>query len=97
MTRTATKKKFLIRITYFKPNGKSYTSDTFEWEGAGCGPDGNTCYMNDVAAHVRGLLQSGGQGSLYGLSATNGGWDGPVLIDCDEGFPVLLNLKKAEE
>jgi hypothetical protein len=84
------KATFTITIWYFKPNGKFYTEATFEWTGRACG-DGPTptCYMQDVVAHIRGL-NGRGQGSLYGLSSNSGGWDGPIIVNCDQGYPCLI-------
>lgn len=84
---------FRISITYFKANGKFYTSAQFEWTGAciegevRANPSPN---MNDVVATVRGWRDHGGQGSLPGLSRFSGGWDGYILVDHPLGYPCLI-------
>jgi hypothetical protein len=79
---------FTIKLTYFKTSGKYYTSATFSRKFRTCLNDTETPYMNDVASHVRGLRDSGGQDAMPGLSGE--GWEGYILIECDEGFPVLI-------
>lgn len=86
--RSPARETFTVRLTYFKPTGKYYTDTTFQWTGRTL-PDGS-CYMPDVVAHVRGLRDNAGQGALYGLSWRSEGWDGPILVDCDRGYPTLL-------
>lgn len=82
-------KNFIIRLVYFKPSGKFYTESNYEFESKRQ-TDGNGPIMSDVVAQVRGWRDCGGQGSLPGLSAYSDGWDGPILIDCEEGYPCLL-------
>ena len=77
---------FEFSITYFKMGGKFYTSRKVSWEvptSARGGP-----YMPDVAAKVRGLRDTGGQAALPGLCGE--GWNGFILVDCEEGHPVLI-------
>ena len=81
-----TKATFTIEITYFKRSGKFYTTTTEGHEFRAI-PTGNV-YMHDVAAWIRGLRDSGGPGAMPGLSGD--GWDGFILLDCDQGFPVLI-------
>lgn len=85
---TESKKEwFTITIKYFKPSGKYYSEGSFNLEVTDCGPPGHpTCYMNEVADHVRGLRDRGER--MPGLS---GSWSaGHILIDCEEGYPVLI-------
>lgn len=84
------KKTFKFRIVYFKPSGKYYTETTEEYEIRTCGGVTNIPYMNDVVAKIRGLRDSGGQGSMPGLNSQSEGWDGLILIDCEQGFPCLI-------
>lgn len=74
-------------ITYFKPSGKFYTSATVEWEITMC-EGGQTVYMADACAKLRGLRDNGGPGALPGLSSD--GWKGFMLIDSDKGYPCLI-------
>ena len=85
-----TKKTFRIILWYFKASGKFYAESSFEWHGAaiiGNGPE-PTCYMNDVVSHVRGLRDGGERGAMPGLMGS--GWEGPILINCEQGYPCLL-------
>lgn len=77
---------FEIRLTYFKPSGKWYTEATLTLRTANCGTATHPCcYMNGVADLIR---DSRDGGFLPGL--TSGRWDGPILINCDQGYPVLV-------
>lgn len=82
------KKEFTIRIVYFKPSGKFYTEAKATREFRMVGNSHNVCNMSDVTAWIRGLRDAGGQEALPGLSGS--GWDGPILIDSDDGFPCLI-------
>jgi hypothetical protein len=77
------KREFLFTIWYFKPNGKFYTSADVHWSVRVSGSDGP--YMADAVARLRGLRDH--ESALPGLS---GGWDGPIVINCDTGFPCLI-------
>jgi hypothetical protein len=78
---------FTIKITYFKPSGKYYTDATEKREFRSL--EGGSCYMNDVADWIRGLRRQDRAGTpLPGLSSS--GWDGFILIDSEDGFPVLI-------
>ncbi len=76
------KKEFTIKVTYFKDTGKYYTSEEFkgEFETAGQG-----CYMGSVKQHF--LTQRHNGLPMPGLSSS---WKEYILIDCDEGFPILI-------
>lgn len=79
----AARRVFTVRLVYFKPSGKLYASAEVarEFSATAAG-----CYMNDVTAWVR---RSQGAGEpLPGLAGDR--WDGPILVDCDEGFPCLI-------
>lgn len=82
------KKLFTIKLTYFKPSGKYYTDAKFQREFRAL-EDGSV-NMHDVIAHVRGNRDNGGQGAMPGLSEFRDGWDGAILVDCDDGYPHLL-------
>lgn len=80
------KKEFSIRVTYFKPSGKYYTDEVVTRKFRST--EGGICYMPDVCAWIRGLNQDADETNpLPGLSS---GWGGPILVDCDEGFPHLI-------
>lgn len=81
------KKKFKFHITYFKPSGKFYTSATEEREIRVC-ENTEVPYMNDYCSRIRGLRDSQGQEGLPGLSGS--GWDGFILVNCEEGYPCLI-------
>lgn len=83
-------KTFRFKLWYFKTTGKFYASGTADWEVRAHQVDKSlpaTPHMPDAFAKVRGLRDTGGQGALPGLS---GGWDGPILVDCDDGYPGLI-------
>lgn len=90
MADKADKKLFKFRLVYFKDTGKLYTEANVDWAVRYSRHDDSlppTPYMPDAFAKVRGLRDTGGQGALPGLS---GGWDGPILVDCDDGYPGLI-------
>jgi hypothetical protein len=90
MTNTKTDRKvFTIKIRYFKPSGKWYTDAEFTSEFRTIDSMPDSPNMNDVAAYVRGVRDSGGQGSMPGLE-NHGGWDGFILVDHPEAYPVLI-------
>ncbi len=76
------KKEFTIKVTYFKDTGKCYTSEEFKgvFETAG-----QNCYMDSVKRHVLFLRKN--NLPMPGLSSS---WKEYILIDCDEGFPILI-------
>jgi hypothetical protein len=84
---TDDKAEFLFTVWYFKPSGKFYTEASFRRVVRTCGPT-RGAYMHDAVAHVRGLRDSGGQGALPGLCS--GGWDGFILVNCEEGYLCLI-------
>jgi hypothetical protein len=79
----AARRVFTVRLVYFKPSGKLYASAevTREFATTAAG-----CYMNDVTDWVR--RSQGGGLPLPGLASDR--WGGPILVDCDEGFPCLI-------
>lgn len=83
---------FTFKIVYFKPSGKFYTSQSINWEVRviSNGPGHRSPYMADAIDKLRGLRDSGGPGALPGLSKESDGWYGPILIDCEDGFPHLI-------
>ena len=84
-------KKFTFKLTYFKPTGKFYSNDSFEAEVRVC--EGTTIpYMPDIVAKVRGWRDTRGQRALPGLSGE--GWDGFILVDCEDGYPCLIKPNK---
>lgn len=80
---------FTFRIIYFKPSGKYYTETNISWEirctGGNVDKPNSGPNMYDVIAKIRGLNQPGS--ALPGLT---GDWNGPIFIDCEEGFPCLI-------
>lgn len=81
-------KKFTFIITYFKPSGKYYLDTKVEWECRLCGEHSGVPYMNDIVLKIRGLRDYGGQSALPGIQGS--GWEGFILVDCNEGFPCLI-------
>lgn len=73
---------FRFRVDYFKPSGKWYSDALFEREFRTCEtPEGvgrDLAYIYDVASHIRGLRDAGGQGAMPGL--TGSGWEGSILV-----------------
>jgi hypothetical protein len=84
------KQEFEIEMYYFKRDGKFDGFARFKREFRVAGHFKPNCFMPDVVAHVRGLRDSGGQGALYGRSIYDEGWDGYILVNCKEGYPVLI-------
>lgn len=87
------KEPFEIKLTYFKPSGKLYADGSFMCEcdsirSASTAP--RSCYMYDAIDRVKELRT---EGKLPGLQS--GKWEGPILVDCDEGYPHLIMLEKA--
>ena len=78
------KKDFHFLITYFKESGKLYTSELVLWSISTLA-DGETPYLYDAVAKLRGLRDTGGQGALPGLAGE--GWRGPILIQHAKPFP----------
>lgn len=72
--------KVTITIWYFKDTGKYYT-------------DGEFMVVTDsYYTAIKSLEHFFSTGKMPGLSGK--GWDGPILINSDDGFPILLNLDK---
>lgn len=91
MKKVQEKKQFRIEVTYFKTNGTYYTSYEFNREFRwSMGDVSALVNMNDVVAYIRGLRQSGGQGSMPGLDSQSSGWDGFILLDSPHGYPCLI-------
>lgn len=78
------KKLFTFTVTYYKPNGKFYIRDNFDYECSCCG-DSDICYMQDVVDRLK-LLRSTAD-KMPGLS---GSWDGYITVDCEDGHPCLI-------
>ena len=74
---------FHFTIWYFKTSGKFYAEAKVIWNIRTVGTAGP--YMTDAVAKLRGLRDSGGQEALPGLSGE--GWDGCIVINCEDGFP----------
>lgn len=81
------KRAFKFEIEYYKPSGKFYTNATVVWT-VRTAAGGNCPYMADALAKLRALRDTGGPDSLPGLSGE--GWDGPIRLTCQDGFPVML-------
>ncbi len=78
------KKEFTIKVTYFKDTGKCYTGEEFK-EVFDTVPFGQGCYMYSVKEYF--LHQRRNNLPMPGLSSS---WKEYILIDCDEGFPILI-------
>ena len=78
------KRLFKIKLTYFKPSGKYYAEGELEFAVSVCIGSEGVPYMQDIFDYVREVRETG---PLPGLS---GKWDGPILVDCDEGYPGLI-------
>lgn len=81
--------KFTFTIWYFKPNGKFYTEAEVEWE-IKCLWEGPkvppTPWMTEAVDYLKSWDDN--RGGLPGLIGKT--WEGPVLINCEQGFPVLI-------
>lgn len=85
------KEKFRIRVQYFKPSGKFYTAEYAEIECHNCVPAGQPrcCYMDDAVEHIKKIMAEKRNGTnLPGLAGPT--WEGHILLNCEEGFPVLI-------
>ena|SRR5688572_15473229 len=74
------KRRFKVRLDYFKPSGKWYAEGTYDHDLKTCGdepPGSNVAYSYDLVDEVRVQAQIGSLAPLPGLV---GGWDGPILI-----------------
>ncbi len=76
--------KVLLKITYFKRTGKYYTDATDDFTVDEC--EGGTPAMYQLSDNIKAIRDSGDI-PLPGLC---GGWDGFILIDCDNGYPCLI-------
>jgi hypothetical protein len=77
------KSLFKIEVWYFKSSGKFYASGEFSEFLTDCSSGGPPiCYMNGVVECLRKIKP------LPGLCCNK--WEGPVLVNCDKGYPVLL-------
>lgn len=93
MSTTIVKRKFTFRIVYFKPSGKFYIEKKVRWTVRDCGtPKRPTAYMYEATDRIQELRDSGGLPGLCGE-----GWDGPILVECKEGFPVLVMPVETKE
>lgn len=81
------KAHFRFVFWYFHPNGKFHSQAYETWElrtiDGGTKPN-----MQDALAKLRGLRDSGGQEGMPG--GLDEGWLGPIMIQCESGFPQLL-------
>ncbi len=92
MTETKTKRQFSFTIWYFKPSGKFYSEGTMELATDNCGSDQHpTAYMQDAVDHICGLRDGKGN-HMPGLS---GRWHGPILVNCEDGYPCLIPGREA--
>lgn len=90
----SSKRPFAITITYFKPSGKMYSTEEVTWEIGACEDSGSptlTPYMQDAVDRIKAARAAK---TLPGLA---GGWEGPILVDCEEGFPVLIPPEDVED
>lgn len=79
--------EFVFKISYFKLSGKYYTET--EYKAIIRKTETGVAYMPDIAAKIRGIRDSRAQDDpLPGLCGN--GWEGFILIECEEGFPVLV-------
>lgn len=80
------KREFKIDLKYFKPSGKFYSEGTYKGEFTDCGTKGHpSCYMTEVVDEINHKRRSGGP-----LPGLNGVWSSYILVDCEDGFPVLI-------
>ena len=78
--------KFKIKLLYFKPSGKFYSEGEYGHEQDNTnGLTPNTCYMAAVITAIRESQIH--RTPLPGLIGT---WDGPILVDCEQGYPCLI-------
>lgn len=83
------KRKFKFDIQYFKVSGKYYGSEEdFEYELDCCGTEDPSAYMSEMCDLLR---QWNKEGKLPGLRS--GTWNGPILVDCEQGYPCLILSK----
>jgi hypothetical protein len=83
--RTIHRFPYFFKLTYYKENGKFYTSDVVLWEVSPIIDQLETAYLYDAVAKLRGLIQhASDQNPLPGLV---GGWDGFVTIE--QVFPKM--------
>lgn len=77
---------FKVYLTYFTSTGKYYGEGDFTKEFSNIGSEQRrSCYMIEVFDYVRGLKK---ERQLPGLES--GTWDGPILVDCEDGWPELI-------
>lgn len=81
-------KEFTFEVTYFKKNGKFYTTAEYVTEIKTCNDDTEIPYMYDIVSKIKELRDSGEQNVLPGLVGTK--WEGPILITCEKGYPCLI-------
>lgn len=88
------KADFEFEIWYFKESGKFYTEAKVTWSMENIATDGQppTPAMWHAVAKLRGLRDNGGPEALPGLCCN--GWPGPIVINCEQGFPCLLMPNK---
>jgi hypothetical protein len=87
---------FDFTFTYFKPSGKFYSEGKRRVSVKTSGQWGHPIlpYMHDAVDYVREvqsgvMLDAGGKAvTLPGLIGSR--WEGHVLVNCEEGFPVLI-------
>jgi hypothetical protein len=81
MTRTKT---FSFTAWYFKPSGKFYTSADFNLTVQSIDTGGGEIpYMQDAVDYFKER-----RGPFPGLQS--GRWDGPIVVNCEDGFPCLI-------
>jgi hypothetical protein len=88
------KQSFTFTVWYFKDSGKFYSEGVFNFDATDCGPPGHpTAYMDDAVQHLKGL-----RWNRLPMPGLIGSWlDGPILVNCDEGHPVLINALTPED
>ncbi len=89
------KRKFPVTVTCFKPSGKYYSAETVWVPLTDCNskPDANnvlappSAYMPDAVDWLH------AQATVPGLTSAT--WAGPILLTCEDGYPVLILEGKA--
>ena len=82
-----TSEDFTFTIQYFKLSGKYYTETVLNMNVRACtGPGPRTAFMHDAVEKLQSMVRNKEQ--LPGLSSR--GWEGHILIDCEDGFPCLI-------
>lgn len=78
---------YKFEVTYFKESGKLYISEFFRLEAGNVSPP-NAPPIPHMQTAVDYIKECNLKAQLPGLQS--GKWDGPILVDCDEGYKCLI-------